>query len=218
MRTGKGFTLIEILIAVLILGIVLSTVYASYTGTFRIIRETGYDAEIYGMARSALDRMSRDLQSAAPWRGALTFMTKSYNLGDREFMRLTFRSTAHIAFSNGEIPGGISVIEYGVEEGTEKAGYTLSRSDSLYRDPDKEAPLPGGYLLCDRVEELSYLFYDEAGKEYDSWNSGGQNEAQMKKAPAAVMIRLSFVNESDRERPHLFTTRVRLPYNHPEAP
>jgi prepilin-type N-terminal cleavage/methylation domain-containing protein len=44
MRRNKGFTLIEILLAIFILGIVLSTVYVSYTGTFRIIRETEYDA------------------------------------------------------------------------------------------------------------------------------------------------------------------------------
>ena len=132
--TGRGFTLIEILLAIFILGIVLSTVYASYTGTFRIIRETEYDAEIYGMARSALDRMARDLQSAAPWRGAFTFRTKPYSLHDREFMRLTFRAAAHVAFSEQEVPGGITVIEYGVEEDTEKEGY----------DPvAQRQPLPG---------------------------------------------------------------------------
>lgn len=101
----NGFTLIEILLAVFILGIVLSTVYASYTGTFRIIRETEYDAEIYGMARSALDRMARDLQSAAPWRGAFAFKTQPYSVHDRDFVRLTFRAAAHVAFNEREVPG-----------------------------------------------------------------------------------------------------------------
>jgi prepilin-type N-terminal cleavage/methylation domain-containing protein len=209
----NGFTLVEILIAIFILGIVLTTVYASYTGTFRIIRETQDDAEIYGMARNALDRMARDLQSAAPWRGAFTFMTKSDTLGGREFARLTFRSAAHVAFSEQEVPGGIAVIEYRVEEGTEKAGYALVRSDNLYRDPGKEEPLPGGYLLSDRVEALTYLFTDEAGKEYESWDSGGQVEVQRNKAPAGVLIRLSLVNTADKERPYRFMTRVRVPFN-----
>jgi prepilin-type N-terminal cleavage/methylation domain-containing protein len=214
----RGFTLIEILLAIFILGIVLSTVYVSYTGTFRIIRETEYNAEIYGMARNTLDRMSRDLQSAAVWRRAFTFKTKPYNLRDREFVRLTFRAAAHVAFSGQDVPGGISVIEYGIAEGTEKEGYTLSRSDSLYRDPEKEEPYPGGYLLCGGVEALTYVFTDEAGKEYDSWDSGGENEAQKKRAPAGVLIRLSLVNPANRERPYLFTTWVRIPFNRPEAP
>ncbi len=214
----KGFTLIEILLAIFILGIVLSTVYASYTGTFRIIRETEYDAEIYGMARSALDRMARDLQSAAPWRGAFSFGTKPYTLHDREFVRLTFRAAAHVAFNEREIPGGITVIEYGVDEDPKKEGYTLSRSDNLYRDPKKEAPSPGGYLLCDRVETLTYLFTDEAGKEYDSWDSDGEIPVQKNRAPSGVLIRLSLVNPTNRERPYLFMTRVRLPFNRREVP
>jgi prepilin-type N-terminal cleavage/methylation domain-containing protein len=215
---NRGFTLIEILIAVLIVGIVLSTVYASYTGTFRIIKETEYEAEVYGMARTALDRIARDLQSVSPWRGAFTFMTKSYDLGNRGFIRLTFRSAAHVSFSDKEAPGGIALIEYGVEEGTEKEGYALWRSDSLFRDPGKEEAPAGGYLLCDRVEALTYRFFDETGKEYDGWDSGGAIEAQRKKAPASVLIGLSFVNEADRERPYRFMTRVRLPFNRPEAP
>ena len=207
---AKGFTLIEILIAVFILGIVLSTVYASYTGTFRIIRATETDAELYGMARTVLERMTRDLEAVAAWKGAFTFTARPYYLGDREFTRLIFRSTAHIAFSEREEPAGIAVIEYGVEEGTEKEGYALSRSDSLYRDPVKEEAPTGGFLMCDRVETLTYRFFDSAGKEYATWDNG-DNEAQKKKAPAMVEIRLGLVNEKDREHPFPFMTRVRLP-------
>jgi general secretion pathway protein J len=207
---ARGFTLIEILIAVFILAIVLSTVYASYTGTFRTIRATETDAEVYGMARTVLERMTRDLEATASWKGAFTFTARPYNLGNREFTRLIFRSTAHIAFGEQEESAGFAVIEYGVEEGTEKEGYTLSRSDSLYRDPGKEDAPTGGFLLCDRVETLTYLFFDSAGKAYETWDKG-DNEAQKKKAPAMVEIRLGLVNEKDREHPFPFMTRVRLP-------
>ncbi|MCE5265168.1 MAG: prepilin-type N-terminal cleavage/methylation domain-containing protein [Deltaproteobacteria bacterium] len=209
---NRGFTLIEILIAVLILGVVLSTVYASYTGTFRIIRETETDAELYGMARTVFERMSRDLEAAAAWKGEFIFLAKPYSLGDREFTRLTFRSAAHVAFGEKEEPAGIAVIGYNVEEGAEKAGYNLFRSDSLRRDPAKEETA-GGFLLCEQIETLTYLFYDAAGKEYETWDSGGDVEAQRKKAPAMVEIRLGLVNEADREHPHPFMTRVRLPLN-----
>lgn len=146
------------------------------------------------------------------------FKAKPYSLRDREFVRLTFRAAAHVAFSEQDVPGGISVIEYGVEEGTEKEGYTLSRSDSLHRDPDKDEPYPGGYLLCDRVEALTYVFTDEAGKEYATWDSGGAEEKQKKRAPSEVLIRLNMVNPANRERPHLFMTRVRIPFNRLEVP
>jgi general secretion pathway protein J len=212
-KRNKGFTLIEILIAVFILGIVLSTVFASYTGTFRIIQESENDAEIYGMARTVLERMTRDLEAAAPWKGAFTFQAKPYSLGKREFTRLTFRSAAHVAFGEKEEPAGIAVIGYGVEEGTEKEGYALMRSDSLRRDPSKEETPAGGFLLSDRIETLTYRFYDGTGREYETWDAAGGDEAQKKRAPAMVEIRLGLVNEKDREHPHPFMTRVRLPLN-----
>ena len=215
MRT-KGFTLIEILIAIFILGIVLSTVYASYTGTFRIIRATQTDAELYSMARTVLARMTRDLEATAPWKGAFTFTAKPYYLGGREFTRLIFRSAAHIAFGEKEEAAGIAVIEYAVEEGTDKQGYALSRSDSLYRDPEKEAAPTGGFLLCDRVETLGYRFFDSAGREHSDWNNG--DEAQKRKAPAMIEIRLGLVNENDREHPFPFITRVRLPLSQVTTP
>ena len=106
----KGFTLIEILIAVLILGIVLSTVYASYTGTFRIVRETETDAELYSMARTVLERMTRDLEAAAPWKGAFTFLAKPYSLGTREFTRLIFRSAAHVSAKPAPGPAPVKAL------------------------------------------------------------------------------------------------------------
>ena len=212
----KGFTLIEILIATLILGIVLTTVYASYTGTFRIVRETTQDAEVYSMARSALDRIARDLQSAAPYGGAFTFTAKPYTMSGREFVRLTFRSAAHVAFSASEPPAGIAVIEYGLDERMEKEGYTLTRGDSLFRDPGKETA--SGYILCDQIEDLTYHFYDETGREHERWDSRSDDAAQKGKAPAAVAIRLALVNNANRERPHLFMTQVRLPAIRKEAP
>ncbi|MBW1691930.1 MAG: prepilin-type N-terminal cleavage/methylation domain-containing protein [Deltaproteobacteria bacterium] len=46
-----GFTLIEILIAIMIFATLLTTIYTSYTGTFRVIEDTESQAEIYRMAR-----------------------------------------------------------------------------------------------------------------------------------------------------------------------
>jgi prepilin-type N-terminal cleavage/methylation domain-containing protein len=38
----SGFTLVEIMIAILILGLVLSTVYAAYSSTMRIVHDLEY--------------------------------------------------------------------------------------------------------------------------------------------------------------------------------
>ncbi len=62
-ENSPGFTLLEILIAMFIFAIVLSTIYTSYTGTFRILDETKEQTDIYRMARIALERMHEDLES-----------------------------------------------------------------------------------------------------------------------------------------------------------
>ena len=67
----RGFTLIEIMVAVFILGLVLSTVYAAYSGTMTLVREMEYENNVYKTARTALDRIMRDLSSVQPVGGAL---------------------------------------------------------------------------------------------------------------------------------------------------
>ncbi|MBW1614275.1 MAG: prepilin-type N-terminal cleavage/methylation domain-containing protein, partial [Deltaproteobacteria bacterium] len=51
----SGFTLAEILIAIFLFAVVLTTIYTSYTGTFRVVDETESQAEIYRMARIAME-------------------------------------------------------------------------------------------------------------------------------------------------------------------
>jgi len=58
----EGFTLLEILIALLILATVISIIFSSYTATFRNIEEAESQAEIYQMARITLGRMQEDLE------------------------------------------------------------------------------------------------------------------------------------------------------------
>ena len=57
----KGFTLLEVLIAMSIFAVVLSMLYTVYTGTFRNIEETESQADLYQMARIVLERMTEDL-------------------------------------------------------------------------------------------------------------------------------------------------------------
>jgi hypothetical protein len=196
---------------VLILGIVMTTVYASYTGAFRIIAGTKTDAELYGMARTTLERMTRDMESVTPWKGAFSFVAKQSFLQDRDFTVLTFRSAAHVAFGQEEQAGGVAVIEYLVEETGEEGGLALYRSDSLDRDLGEDAPPPRKYMVCDRIAGLTCRFYDDRGGDYETWDSEGGGDKQKKKAPTIVEIRMSLINDKNPDNPYPFMTRVYLP-------
>ena len=215
---ARGFTLIEILIAIFILGIVLSTVYAAYTGTFRIIRDTGYDAEAYAMARSALFRMTRDLDNVVPYKGSFYVSLRKGGERDRALVELSFLSSSHIAFREKEPASGIAAIRYELASVEDREGYVLRRSDTVYSGgeaPDEEAQ--AGFVVCENVHSLTFELVDREGFMTDTWDSSSTTETQKKAAPVAVLIHLKLNNPRDPERPYVFSTQVYLPLNRVES-
>ncbi|MCI5124306.1 MAG: type II secretion system protein, partial [Candidatus Electrothrix sp. AR5] len=60
----SGFTLLEIMLAVLILGLVVSMVTVSLSGSIRAIDVTLKQGELYYRAQVAMERISEDLTTA----------------------------------------------------------------------------------------------------------------------------------------------------------
>ena len=219
-----GFTLIEILVAIFIFGVVLSTIYSSFLGTSRVVNETEYEAEIYGMARITLDRMLEDLESvyvprdlkpAEPDGEQVTgadFIGDNTEINGRPADSLRFLSRAHIVFSEEDQPSGTAVIEYYVketEEEEEKEGhFVLFRSDTPEQEtvPSKGT---GGLVLCDKLVSIDFTYYDAAGDEYDSWDTtAGAFEGTI---PSMVSISLELENRRDPEAPYKFFTTAAIP-------
>ena len=199
----------EILIAIFILAIVLSTVYAAYTGTLRVVKETEYDDDIYSMARCAMKRMAEDIGSVCRYKGVFNFTSERDEIGEEDFMNLAFFSSSHLSFDD-EGSSGIAAMNFYVKEDSEREGCILMRKDTLHKDDEnEEAGKEEGFILCDRVQSLTYKFYDSEEEEYDSWDSG--SEAQKDSAPSVVSIHLAFINPDDKENPCKFMTKVFLP-------
>jgi len=180
----SGFTLVEILIAIFIFAVVLTTIYTSYTGTFRVVDETESQAEIYRMARIALERMLEDLESAyiqkkeenpESGEGAIhpfQFVGEDREIKGRCADTLRFISRAHIDLSGQEQDPGTVEIGYYVKENDEGDDFVLYRSD---RPMFKEAfPLEeetGGLVLCERLVSVNFTYYEEDGEARESWDS-----------------------------------------------
>ncbi|MBE9547102.1 MAG: prepilin-type N-terminal cleavage/methylation domain-containing protein [Proteobacteria bacterium] len=205
----NGFTLIEILIAILILGTVLTTVYAAYTGTLRIVKDTGYEDDIYSMARVTMKRMTEDLESICKYDGSFKFISQKRDINNKEFTEISFLSSAHLNFTDGN-SSGLAFINYFVEEDSEKEGYVLIRKDVLHKgEEDEEIERGGGFILCDKLQSLKYTFFDSKGEEHETWDS--DSEAQKDKTPALISIHLNFTNPDDKENPYRFKTNVFIP-------
>ena len=216
----SGFTLVEILLALFIFAVVLSLIFTSYTGTFRIIDETEYRADIYRMARITLERMHEDLASTyAPQYPespeseeengeAGEFSGTDAEISGRRADSLRFTSRAHLVFSEEDRPSGTAEIDYYVEESDEGEGFVLFRRDTpgVGKAGDEET---AGLVLCEKLRSVSFTYYDAEGEAYDNWDSTG--EEFKNSAPLMVSIKLEFADKSNPETPFTFFTSVALP-------
>ena len=206
----RGFTLLEILIAIFILGVVLATAYASYSGILRVSRDVEHEAKVYKMARTTMDKMIRDLTSIQPSGGSFELRTANDKLSRHEFKSVFFWSAAHLAFNENEVSGSPTSIAYFVQE-DEDGSFSLRRSDDPGVKSSKGKNVGGGFVICQNVDSLNLIFYDSKGKEYDSWDTSSFAVEQKGKAPTEVKIELGLVNLNDKEKPYKFMTKVFIP-------
>lgn len=215
-RTPGGFTLIEILIAIFILGMVLSTVYASFTATHRLIRISEDNRDLYAMGRMTLNRMIQDFNNMTPYRGKFEFSAKRTEFGNKTFPRLMFTSTVNLDLSGPRSPAGISTIEYAVEEGAEQEGFVLTRLETVHpgrKAAEQESTRGVRYPVCGRLQALHYRFYDLTGKEHETWDSLSNTEAQNNRTPVMIAVELDLINPDNQDEPFKFMTKVYLPVN-----
>ena len=225
MKTGNlsnssGFTLVEILIAIFIFAIILSTIFTTYTGAFRVMDQTESQAGIYAMARTALERMIEDLESVYVIPGAYTkkteadtqgsdlFIGEKKEINGRPFDTLRFLSRAHIGFNDTEPDSGVTRIAYYAVESDQENGATLFRSDTPEFEEEPEEG-SGGVPLCEGLSSVDLTYYSGDGKPHERWDS--TKEEFDGNLPVMVLISLEFVNKTDPESPIRFSTGVSLP-------
>ena len=216
-----GFTLLEILVAMSIVAIVLSTLFATFGDTLENMNHVDSQAEIYQMARIALDRIQQDLECSIilpkneqiseqePEENLIdVFSGKNEEITDRDADTVSFLSTTHLSLSDTRAYSGLARISFYVEEIEDEDGFVLYRSDTPEREqpPEKKSE---GVVLCKNIHSFNLIYYDADGDEFENWDSSG-GEAK-NRLPARVSIRLAFLDISNPETPYQFETGVALP-------
>ena len=218
-HSTHGFTLLEILMAISIFAIVISLAYGAYRSTFRIIDQTESQTEIYNQARIAMDRISCDLGSL--YLGSKGFLQgKAQTLGNKEAGTIQFTSTAHLVLNREEQAAGFATISYSVEEDPETRELSLLRHDLAFRPSESEEPVSGkGLLLCDGLQEVRLIYYDNKGEQKDSWDSKEIEKADTnaQKLPDRIEISLLFADPVVGGQPIRFSTGVTFPTGKPEV-
>lgn len=221
----RGFTLLELLVAIGIFAVVLTTIYASSTGTFRVVDETESQVEIYRMAGIAMERMLEDLESlyvsGGPSAGIseegtespYQFIGRDQEIDGRSADSLRFVSRAHVTFSGQEQDPGASEITYYVQERDGGEDFVLYRSDrTLFELSGVPTEETGGLVLCEGLLSVNFTYRGEDDEVRESWDSS--SEELKGKVPRMVTVSLKFLDALHPGLPLTFMTSVVFPTGH----
>lgn len=212
----RGFTLLEILIALFIFGVIVTTIFGSFRFVFGSVDAVEKGMIDYDMAKDCFSRMIIDLnalhvaQTPAYRPPENTDAPDPYRLvGDVEFSgesgfgRLRFTSLAHVPLGKDKRTG-IAEIVYYAENQTD-GSHVIKRSDRLdFAESSEEKS--NDPILCENVRSLEFTFIDSEGEEGNIWDSDSNDFDYA--TPRAIRIRLILGSD---ENLHTFETTVVLP-------
>ena len=201
----KGLTLLEMLIAISIIGIIMAVVYGAYMSNVDAIQMSRQEAEITQKARIVFDRMGKDLASAFIGTGMgeeqeenlLVFIGQDIETDGDPTDRLDFTSLSHMPMGGAGPWTDLCEVSYFLEADPEGAGFVLFRRDDAYLDGN---PVEGGpfFEIADGIKSFDMTFQDQGGEVYENWNSlEGEQKGRL---PSLISIRLVFTNGDDVDR------------------
>ena len=212
---AAGFTLMEILLAFLILGIVVTTILGSFNAVFSTTETLKNSEQYYEMAKNCLNRMTRDLDALFVIQPPLykkrqfddppdpyRIVGGNADVAGTAFANLRFSSSAHIPLDSVN-RGGIAEIVYYVQAKND-GQLVLRRADHLYPYPPFEER-SGDPVLCQDVKSLAFKYYNAEGDVSEEWDSDSDQNGYA--TPTAVGILLEIGNEF---KFYTFETTVRL--------
>ena len=201
----KGFTLLEILVALFIFSIVMTTIFGSFNMVIGNAGDIELKASNYEMGKICLNRIISDIRLLYLPLGPLYSPPEFTDepdpnrlLGEKtvingvDFSTLLFTANAHLPFEGSTITG-IARIGYYVQY-TSDENFVLKRSDKLFPSDIFEQD-PNDPIICENLKALSFFYYTEDGQEFDYWDSDSTEFGYA--SPSALKIVLKLGSEAD---------------------
>lgn len=208
-RQRQGFTLLELLIAIAIFGMVIGLAYSSYNATFHIINSAESQTRTYSKARTALKRMMEDLESFYPGSDMVFQGTGNTIQGHRADI-LKFTSLAHVRLHPDTNYVGHIMIHYQVQEDTESGSLLLYRKELPAHSTDEGKDFPG-LLLCDNLQEVAFDYLNADGQDVEQWEIQEDQTQDTTSLPRLITITLRFKDGKNDEAGTMFKTSLTLP-------
>lgn len=206
----SGFTLLEILIAIAILALVMSSLYGAYSGTLETTEMVESARDVDQAARLALMQMADDFSSLYYRKAEGENESSPFHFqGGMEAEGeggtvVEFASTAHLGFDVSFPSLRINRVSYVLEKQEDNQRYyRLVRTELPFVDLSGERE-GTAVELADTVESLTLTYLNEDGETLSQWDSKAEGTEGL--LPRLVHIRLQLAGEQAR----LFATTVAI--------
>ncbi|MBI9092436.1 MAG: type II secretion system protein [Desulfobacterium sp.] len=212
----RGFTLIEILIAVLIFGGLMTTLFTSFQSF--IFSSTAVNQGLIQdeRIRTLLGHLERDLGTLYITRpprykkpesisdpDPFSFQGTQESIDGTLVSRLGFASLSHLSLGKKEIPGVARIVYYARSNDDNKID--LCRADTLrpYDAPKERSCDP---VLVRNISGFDLTYVDGEGDEHSDWDS----ESDTVKYTVPVSVKFKITLNTD-DAPRIVETQIALP-------
>jgi general secretion pathway protein J len=216
-RLERGLTLIEVLVSLAVMALIASVLYGAFDGMARSRSGIERISDRYHEGRTALSRISRELQGAfislhVPLEpNLLTQKTLLVGTNERPADRLDFTSFGHVRVGAGTHESDQCEISY-FGSRNPNGGLDLVRRESKTIDID---PQHGGVVqvLAEDIESFDLQYLDGISGEWlTDWDTMNLN-GEVLRLPQQVRVEL--VLRRDGGAPIPFVTKVPIPLQTP---
>lgn len=218
-RRTRGFTLIEVMVAVSILAIVTTLTWASFKQTFSTKSAIEAQAGRYRTVRLALERMARELSMIYISQDEDTSQperrTRLVGKHHNDLDEVTFSYFGHQRLYQDANEADTALVGYYAARDRDDSRKTnLMRRETRRLSYYKLDDQPGeADIVCDDVVRLKLDFWDLRDKQWrDEWVTTSA-DGQPDRLPSKIRITLTVRDERGKEVP--FQTETRLALSEP---
>lgn len=202
---NKGFTLLEVLVALAILAVLITVVYGAFDHTVRSADALEEEQETYRVARQGLSLLGGEVRSAY-WNKEHPEDYVFEGRADSLTLTTLSASGGSFPFLEGPLLSVPTEVSYFLETRQSETGLFLMRSESSLSSSSSSAGEV--HEVGGRIKSFTLRYFD--GEEWrESWDS-----TEEKKIPAAVEAQLVFLVRGEGER--TFSSLVEIPLGRKE--